>query len=585
MAPGPASQPDRVPSTSLVTSSASTFRTTQTAVTKRQKDRDDLALMPPPPPVKRIKRPAQVLDEDEYTAALSEIIARDYFPGLLESQAQHEYLAALESGNESWIAEAAHKLRHAGAPQQSQKTARNTRFDRRSTTTSGTPPRDVADTPVGEYAGDETPVLHRNNLEQQLQDESTKQRIDTTGLSLGAFQAKYTSEDNESFNALLDKQNQKRREKHAYLWTQDQRIPSARLIAYHQAREARLLKEQGEDESKSEQQREHEQDGKSKAVTTTATAATSTDIAVVDNKPTEEDRTKAMALPSTMMTTGATDSRPARPNAWHITRPDNTLMFPATSIDEDAPQLQTVQEHKEQMSKMGPKHVVHANTRFPPMLYVDDAEDPKFPPQSPSLNTEIIARRDDARRGARRASSSSVLDTDTGTGAETPRVNGYAFVDEDEPENIVQENSSNLPSYRDLLAGQFDATPNPFKIGDMRKREELHLRMVEKQAKMKRDKERDRHKDGDTGPSRLRAWTPRSAILTPGGGKGASSSANNAAAVGNMTPAARRLMEKLGGGATPLRTGAGAGAGAIAKDAGSSARDMWTPARTPRRKR
>ncbi|KAL2419804.1 hypothetical protein ABEF95_004438 [Exophiala dermatitidis] len=591
MAPGPSQQTERVPSTSLSTSSASTSRTSQTAVTKRQKDRDDLALMPPPPPLKRIKRPAQVLDEDEYTAALSEIIARDYFPGLLESQAQHEYLAALDSGNESWIAEAAHKLRHAGAPQQSQKSVRNTGFDRRSTTS--TPRRDVADTPVGDCAGGETPVLvHRNSLEQQLQDETTKQRIDTTGLSLGTFQAKYTSEDNESFNALLDKQNQKRREKHAYLWTQDQRIPSGRLIAYHQAREARLLKERGEDGSLSEQQeqeQEHEQQPESNAVT----ASTSTDIAVVNNKTSQDndDKTKgkAMALPSTMMTTGATDSRPARPDAWHITRPDNALMFPATSIDEDAPQLQTVAEHKEQLSKMGPKQVVHANTRFPPMLYVDD-EDPKFPPQSPSLNTEIIARRDDARRSAARKDKD--MDADTGTGAETPRVNGYAFVDEDEPENISQNDKtdSNLPSYRDLLAGQFDATPNPFKIGDIRKREELHLRMVEKQAKMKRDKERDRLKDSDshTPPHRLRAWTPRSAILTPGGGASASASASSSANMGNMTPAARRLMEKLGGSQTPLRTGTGPSSAIIGKDGGrdaSSARDMWTPVRTPRRKR
>ena len=58
----------------------------------RRSSGNDVALMPPPP-FKRIKRPPKVLDEDEYTQALSDIIARDYFPGLLESQAQHEYLA------------------------------------------------------------------------------------------------------------------------------------------------------------------------------------------------------------------------------------------------------------------------------------------------------------------------------------------------------------------------------------------------------------------------------------------------------------------------------------------------------------
>ena len=51
---------------------------------------DDLALMPPPP-VKKIKRPSEVLDEDEYTEGLSDIIARDYYPGLREAKAQEEY--------------------------------------------------------------------------------------------------------------------------------------------------------------------------------------------------------------------------------------------------------------------------------------------------------------------------------------------------------------------------------------------------------------------------------------------------------------------------------------------------------------
>ncbi|KAJ0278193.1 hypothetical protein COL922a_014494 [Colletotrichum nupharicola] len=57
------------------------------AVVKRD---SETALMPPPPPPKRIKRPATVLDEDVYTDALSHIIARDYFPGLIETQVKQE---------------------------------------------------------------------------------------------------------------------------------------------------------------------------------------------------------------------------------------------------------------------------------------------------------------------------------------------------------------------------------------------------------------------------------------------------------------------------------------------------------------
>ena len=66
--------------------------------------------MPPPPPPKRIKRPAKVLDEDDYTDALSHIIARDFFPGLLEAESKQDYLNALDSRDGEWIAAAGRKL-------------------------------------------------------------------------------------------------------------------------------------------------------------------------------------------------------------------------------------------------------------------------------------------------------------------------------------------------------------------------------------------------------------------------------------------------------------------------------------------
>lgn len=483
----------------------------------------DVALMPPPP-LKRIKRPATVLDEDEYTAALSDIIARDYFPGLLESQAQHEYLAALESGNESWVAEAAQKLRNAAAPPPSSSrregmkrgaSARNTRFaGTPGATPAGTPRRTagagVADTPVG-FTGSETPVTVAGS--EFSTDEETSERKDRLAaslLSLGAFQAKYTSEDNESFNTLLDKQNHKRRQKHAHLWTSDQRIPTARQIA-HRAREARLLKQREDDE--------------------------------------------AVGKSLVPMTSGATDSRPAKPDTWTIKRPDNTFMFHASSVDEDG--VQTVQEVKEQTSKAGPKHVVHANTRFPPTQYMDD---PGPIPPSPSLNTEIVADRDLQRI---KPSNTSL------PGSETPRVNGYAFVEEDEAQNLPEEPARPAPSYRDLLAGQAgDGTPNPFKIGALRPREDLHLRMLEKQAQRAREKERDTRS-----PLTQRAKTPASIAQgdTPAAGS------NTPLRAGNMTPAARRLMEKLGA-KTPLRGGAATDGGLTQTVVENM--DMWTPGRT-----
>lgn len=462
-----------------------------TALVKRKTDLD-LALMPPPP-IKRIKRPPKVLDEDDYTSALSKIIARDYFPGLLETQAQQEYLTALESNNEAWIAEAGQKLRDAMAPLpagRKRRSARNTRSNTPSVTPhysrNATP---AAETPRG-WTGGETPGSVAGSEFSVAS--TTRSDIDTSNLSLGAFQAKYTSEDNESFNALLDKQNEKKRKKHAYLWTAEGRLPSARQIA-NQAREQRLLSRKSHDEA----------DGNA-------------------------------LVP---ITTGATDSRPANAESWQTKRFDNTFMFNVDSVDEQG--LETIAETKEANSKAPPKAVVHSNTRFP--VQALQADGPV--PPSPSLNTSIIARRD-AARVARSETEYS--------GGETPRVNGYAFVDEDEAQNIPQPEPS-APSYRDLLAGQVGDPHNPFKISDNRKREDLHHRLVEKENAKKRTKALETVKGS------LLDWTP-----TNDGGR------TPGPASGNMTPAARSLMAKLG--QTPKPSAA------------AKVDLLWTPSRTPRRK-
>jgi hypothetical protein len=68
-------------------------------------------------------------------------------------------------------------------------------------------------------------------------------------------------------------------------------------------------------------------------------------------------------------------------------------------------------------------------------------------------------------------------------GNETPRVNGYAFVDDEEPEPALESSNAAAPV---IDLGPGDATPNPFKLQDVRKREGLHHRMVERIAASKR---------------------------------------------------------------------------------------------------
>jgi protein DGCR14 len=469
--------------------------TPSTALTKRS---GDTALMLPPP-TKRIKRPPKVLDEDEYTNALSKIIARDFFPGLHEVQSQQEYLNALESNDATWIAEAGQKLRDAMTPLpggRQRRSARNSHFSTPAVTPAhaGTATSVANKTPVG-WTGGATPSSVAGT-EYSTASSPQKDEIDTSTLSLSVFQSKYTSEDNESFNALLDTQNATRRQKHAHLWTPDNQIPSARLIA-HRAREHCLLTQQAEAE------------------------------AVNGGKE---------LVP---LVSGATDARLAKPDSWRRTKPDNAFMFPASSADEDG--IESVAQVKEANSKAAPKGVNYGNTRFTPHALNQESTEGVVPP-SPSLNTSIIARRD-AARAARSETEYS--------GSETPRVNGYAYVDEDEPENIPQEAPAPEPSYRDLLAGMAsDGAPNPFKIGALRRREELHHRMVERDAKKKR------LKNAET------IATP--VPSTPG------------VRSSNLTPAARKLLDRVG--KTPV------GKQGAVKDEEARAKETWTPNATPRRR-
>ncbi|TGZ85491.1 hypothetical protein EX30DRAFT_368575 [Ascodesmis nigricans] len=275
--------------------------------------RTDTELMPPPPPLKKIKRPAKVLDEDTYTDALSEIIARDFFPGLLETKHQQEYLDALESDNQEWIAEASKKLTE----------VMNTPQHRRRGTSFATPRFGSG--------GYDTPILHSTSSTPQIGISGTpsgsgsetapeKEKVDIS-LSLSAFQAKYTSEDNESFNELLDKQNEKRRGAYAFLWNDN------RTAGFRTAAHLKRLKAQEEQ----------------KLIT---------------------GDVKSMTAP---------DNRPAIPNTWKVKDPRNSLMFTPDGSPLPSP------PRKEGDKELPPKQVVYANTRMPPPQEVAMPERPDSP--------------------------------------------------------------------------------------------------------------------------------------------------------------------------------------------------------------
>ncbi|KAI9677508.1 MAG: hypothetical protein M1817_006462 [Caeruleum heppii] len=366
----------------------------------------DTELMPPPP-TKRIKRPPKVLDEDTYTDAISEIIARDFFPGLLETRTQQEYLDALESADLQWISSAGRRLTEVMTP--------GPRRGRPGT--SMATPGGPMETPRG-YGGD-TPmsVISDVSTTSTATTATQKPEVDLN-MSLDNFQAKYTSEDNESFNNLLDKQNNKRAQRYAWMWAGN-KIPAPRQIKQRE-REQRLLKARAEQEE-------------------------------VDS-----GRQLQSIEPA--------DERKARPDGWKA-KPDNQFMFAPDSVEDT---FETVHQKAEKESRAPPRGVAYNNTR---LSSLPQQADPTIPP-SPSLSAV-----QDAIAGHPRPSAS---EPDL-TGGETPRVNGYAFVD-DEP--TPSELGEDTPS--PTLLGPGDATPNPFKIKESSKRESLHLRMVDRVAKKHR---------------------------------------------------------------------------------------------------
>ncbi|KAM7208778.1 Nuclear protein DGCR14 [Naviculisporaceae sp. PSN 640] len=411
---------------------------------------------PPPPPAKRIKRPKQVLSEETYTEALSQIIERDFFPGLQECEVQHAYLDALESGDEAWIETAGRRLEQVMA-------SGNGRVRR-----PGAPSFITSsqfNTPVG-YRGD-TPMSTISSATE------AKSTIDTN-MTLEAFQAKYTSEDNESFYKLLDKQNQKKAEKFAWLWNGN-KLPSKMQI------------KQKEIELRLEASRGHLRDDGFKK-----------DRLAIKDK----------------------DDRPAAPNHWK-SKPNNELMFPPEGVDG---LVETVAERAQAESRAPPRTIVYANTRAPDPNKSSEKEkksDGRSTRASSPTLSEIRGAIDGKRRPVDQESNLGST-----MGGETPRVNGYAFVDDEEPEPVRTKTKRKSLPVIDLGPG--DATPNPFDIQDKRKREVLHDLMVERLSESRRTSARL----GATGKVE-RTPVPRFP--------------SSPRVSGGLTPAAQRLWGKIGG--------------------------------------
>lgn len=511
------------------------------SLTKRS---SDTALMPPPPPAKRIKRPTKILSEEEYTAGLSHVIARDYFPGLLENEAKQDYLDAMDAGDEEWLEEAGQRVKEVMTPGPGRRkgVGLTPRRQGLSELAERTPKNWVGGTPGTLSGGMTTSRGGNGGIAGGNEDNEQPRSNVETNMSLANFQAKYTSEDNESFYKIMDDQNRRRREKYSWMWAKN-KLPSNRQAAQ------KMVEDRKEND-------------RALAVP-----------ALFSARNTGGESTALVKMEDDSRLSEDLDDRPATVDFKADYKPRNGLLFYPDDVTDTHPGLETQVEAQDRATRVPPKGVNHASTRLPLTAdgyFAEDEPDPSRPP-SPTLsavNAAIAGRpHPSLQKGGAYADSTAGDEPDVGA---TPRVNGYAYVDAEptaaELQAVRGGSEQSLPSSthkkktdHDALLTSLvqsgdggeddDAGPNGFYIAEPSDREKLHQEMV---AETKR-KERAKN-------DRLKALSGREVPVTPrftsGPRLGATPGGKTPA---GLTPAARKMYARLnttpafGGEWTPRR--------------------------------
>ncbi|KAI0318469.1 nuclear protein DGCR14 [Amylostereum chailletii] len=481
-----------------------------------------------------------ILDEDKYTAALSHIIARDFFPSLVHLDATNSYLDALSSQDPQTISDSVRRLEEISTPA----TRRRPWQTPSETPYFGAGP---SDTPLRTPRDDSAPPAKRARYD--------------TDMSLDDFQARYTSEDNASFTEILDDENKQRQQKYGWAWDAQKRVEAQRdrmievreraLIEASPAPGVRermkielptpagLITAGGENELGHGDAPRLQNDGGNEGA--------SKEMVVKDNLDGEEQEVVDVMAPKK-------DTRPAGVDGWKF-KTRNALMFsPDADVSPYDPTLVST-------SKTNLKVIKHGNTRLDEQEEDASATRGRSEPPSPTRSRIDAAIAGTPYRP--RSPGDGNFTYVPNLPSPTPSELGPAAV----KQLMTWGTLAGTPRVLSQSDDPAETPDTPFRIAGPSARETLSHRLSTTASKSLRTKASllgiHSRRKGDMGPPSM---TPR-----------------RAEAPGALTPAAKRLLDRttMGTAATRRAEAMGRLAGWEGKKEKDLNRVRWTPTPSP----